>query len=120
VAIHVREPPGNNWGDENHLITENSEKLFSPIIKSIAYENTRYQESMAYRLFQSFQLITTTKTDSTSGLQARPGDLVFPALPGHQNGKIVITPGTSPQVTVQSPAAFCPLAFGERVKQAGN
>jgi hypothetical protein len=37
------------------LVSENSEKLFSPIIKSIAYENTRYQKSMAYRLFQSFQ-----------------------------------------------------------------
>ncbi len=39
-------------------LTENSEKLFSPIIKSIAYENTRYQESMAYRLFQSFQYLS--------------------------------------------------------------
>jgi hypothetical protein len=42
-------------GLQGNIPTENSEKLFSPIIKSIAYENTRYQESMAYRLFQSFQ-----------------------------------------------------------------
>jgi hypothetical protein len=54
------------------------------------------------------RLIPNTRNDPGSGLQALPGDLVFPALPGlsggagnagvqaepgHQNGMIFVTPG---------------------------
>ncbi len=37
-------------------ISENAEKLFLPIIKSITYANTLHIKSMTYKLFQSFQL----------------------------------------------------------------
>ena len=58
------------------------------------------------------RLISNTKNDPGSGLQALPGDLVFPALPGlsggagnagvqaeagHQYGMIFVTPDVSVQ-----------------------
>ncbi len=42
------------WGT-TYSFTENSEKLFLPIIKSITYANTLHLKSMTYKLFQSFQ-----------------------------------------------------------------